>query len=306
MRPLALNRSRNYPLIGPLFADPLSRHARTTSPYLPGATMVSSQNGWSANQRSQTQAYTVGNGRKIQLRKGDAGFVLKHFADWFDQKIEDIDQGADDWGYAERNVRGSATEVSNHASGTAMDLNATKHPLGKRGTFSKAKTSAIRQRLKLYDGVIRWGGDYRNRADEMHFELNADSAAVSAVAAKLRAAQSSTVSNLKKLVTPRMPSVPIEVTRIRNAINNRRPLPLADLEALIKRGTKPYAAAAKALRDAMQPALRAWLDATTPKPAKKAVAKKTTTKKAPAKKAPAKKTVAKKAPAKKASAKKAP
>ena len=25
--------------------------------------------------------------------------------------------------------------------------------------------------LRLYGGVVRWGGDFRGRADEMHFEL---------------------------------------------------------------------------------------------------------------------------------------
>lgn len=148
--------------------------------------MAVSQNGWTANDVNLTQNYTIGNGRQIRLRKGDAGFLLKHFADWFDAKIEDIDAGQlDDWGYAERPIR-DGVELSNHASGTAMDLNATKHPLGARGTFPAAKASAIRQRLALYNGAIRWGGDYVNRADEMHFEINADAATVKRVADKIR------------------------------------------------------------------------------------------------------------------------
>lgn len=150
--------------------------------------MAVSQNGWSANDVSLTQNYTIGNGRQIRLRRGDAGFLLKHVADWFDAKIEDIDAGQiDDWGYAERPIR-DGVELSNHASGTAMDLNATKHPLGVRGTFPSAKASAIRQHLALYDGALRWGGDYANRADEMHFEINADAAKVAAVARSIRAA----------------------------------------------------------------------------------------------------------------------
>lgn len=151
--------------------------------------MTLSQNGWSANDISQTANYTIGNGRVVRLRRGDAGYLLKHFADWFDKNIEDIDQGADDWGYAERTIRGDATTVSNHASGTALDLNATKHPLGQRGTFTAAKAFKIRAQLKTYQGAIRWGGDYTNRADEMHFEINTNPATVGKVATNIRAAE---------------------------------------------------------------------------------------------------------------------
>jgi hypothetical protein len=151
--------------------------------------MVLSQNGWSANDISQTANYTIGNDRIVRLRRGDAGFLLKHFADWFDKNVEDIDIGADDWGYAERTIRGDATTLSNHASGTAIDLNATKHPLGKRGTFTAAQTFKIRNQLKVYGGAIRWGGDYTGRPDEMHFEINANAATVGKVATNLRAAK---------------------------------------------------------------------------------------------------------------------
>src|SRR5699024_11367681 len=73
------------------------------------------------------------------------------------------------WGYAERKIRGGAS-LSNHASGTAIDLNAPRHYLGARGTFTKKQVRAIRKILSDVGGVIRWGGDYRNRKDEMHFE----------------------------------------------------------------------------------------------------------------------------------------
>lgn len=132
-----------------------------------------SQNGFPANVVDMTRVYEIPKtDRYIRLRKGPTGFMLAHFATWFDKKIEKVDQGVwDEWGYAERPIRGSE-ETSNHASGTAMDLNATKHPMGVRGTFTPKQTAMIRRRLKLYRGCIRWGGDYSNRADEMHFEIN--------------------------------------------------------------------------------------------------------------------------------------
>lgn len=114
-----------------------------------------------------------GTGRHLILRDGSAGFVLLHLALWLHETVERIDHGVwDEWGWASRPVRGSSTTTSNHASGTACDLNATLHPLGKRGTFSPAQAKRIRRRLRImYLGMVRWGGDYRIRADEMHFEL---------------------------------------------------------------------------------------------------------------------------------------
>lgn len=135
--------------------------------------MVNSQNGYVANDITRTQVWLIpGTDRKVRLRKGSPGALLVNFAAWFDKAIESVDGGQlDDWGYAERPIRGG-TELSNHASGTALDLNATRHPLGARNTFTDKQEQAIRARLKLYEGCIRWGGDYKNRADEMHFEID--------------------------------------------------------------------------------------------------------------------------------------
>lgn len=150
--------------------------------------LLLSQNGWPANDQRLVIQWTIpGTVRKIRLELGDGGFLLTHFAAWFDKNIEDIEANQlDDWGYAERLVRGSATDLSNHASGTAMDLNALKHPLGSVNTFTVAQRNAIREQLKLYEGAIRWGGDYVGRKDEMHFELNASAAVVKRVADKIR------------------------------------------------------------------------------------------------------------------------
>lgn len=202
--------------------------------------MVLSQNGYSANDISQTAEYVIGDGRKVRLRRGDAGFLLKHFADWFDKHIEDIDQGADDWGYAARTIRGDSTQLSNHASGTALDLNATKHPLGKRGTFTAAKASAIRQRLKLYGGVIRWGGDYVNRADEMHFEINANAANVARIATTIRAGAAKETA------------VPLAHQRVVNDMNDRHLANLDNISAAQKTGVQPYSDAANDYHDAVQ------------------------------------------------------
>ena len=95
------------------------------------------------------------------------------FAEQFHELIEPIDGGAlDDWGYCYREVRQVPGKLSNHASGSAIDLNATRHPLGKAGTFPAEKVPMIQALAKKY-GLV-WGGDYRNRKDEMHFEVGID------------------------------------------------------------------------------------------------------------------------------------
>lgn len=144
--------------------------------------MVTSQNGYSANDVTLTQSYKIpGTTRAVRLRKGSPGQILVRWAAWFDANVEPIDVGQlDDWGYAERPIRGG-TQLSNHASGTAIDLNSAKHPLAARGTFTPAQTARIRTELRQYGGCIRWGGDYANRADEMHFEIVKDQHACDAM-----------------------------------------------------------------------------------------------------------------------------
>ena len=97
--------------------------------------------------------------------------LLVGFCAEFHEKVEPIDgEALDDWGYCFRMVRGTTDKLSNHSSGTAVDLNSTKHPLGKVGTFPAAAVPMIRALAKKYG--LTWGGDYKNRKDEMHFEVS--------------------------------------------------------------------------------------------------------------------------------------
>lgn len=72
------------------------------------------------------------------------------------------------WGFAYRAIIGSFVP-SKHSAGIAIDLNAPRHPLGRRGTFTSAQATRCRAIARKYG--LRWGGDW-TRADEMHFELN--------------------------------------------------------------------------------------------------------------------------------------
>lgn len=148
---------------------------------------LNSQNGWQASKiRTEIgiDSFSIP-GTKVKLACAKAvAPLLVGFAAEFHQLIEPIDEGGlDDWGYCFRQVRGSTDNLSNHSSGTAIDLNATKHPLGKVGTFPIEKVPMIRALAKKY-GLI-WGGDYRNRKDEMHFEIALTPAKAAALIEKL-------------------------------------------------------------------------------------------------------------------------
>lgn len=135
--------------------------------------MVASQNGWRANDRSVISTKTVpGTGVKLAVRTGPAGDLLIAAAARWNREVEPLEAGTC-WGYAERVVRGG-TDLSNHASGTAIDLNAPQHPLSTQpsANFSGAELAAVRRIIGATGGVLRWGGDYNGRKDGMHVEVN--------------------------------------------------------------------------------------------------------------------------------------
>ena len=133
-----------------------------------------SYNGWPASKDPAeigVKSFPV-SGTAIKLRCSEkVAPLLLGFAEEFNNLIEPIDGGTlDDWGYAFREVRGVPGKISNHSSGTAIDLNSTRHRLGEVGTFELTKVPMIRALANKYG--LSWGGDYRNRKDEMHFEIS--------------------------------------------------------------------------------------------------------------------------------------
>ncbi len=148
--------------------------------------MLTSYNGWPASKDQAEigiKSYSVP-GTLIKLRCAEkVAPLLVGFAAEFHNLIEPLDVGAlDDWGYAYRDVRGVPGKLSNHASGTAIDLNSLRHPLGKVGTFDAAKVPMIRALAKKYG--LTWGGDW-TRKDEMHFEISIGPAKVAELITKL-------------------------------------------------------------------------------------------------------------------------
>lgn len=208
--------------------------------------MATSQNGYIANDQSRTQVWTIpGTKRTVRLRKGSPGELLTLIAARFHKEVEDIEAGIfDDWGYAERPIRGSTTTLSNHASGTAIDLNATKHPLGVpiSRTFTPTQIARIRAIVKDFDGCIRWGGEW-SRPDGMHFEINASVEKCDAT--------------LKKLKTPEedMPLTDAELDKI---VNRLKPVITAAAEA---EGAKTRATIHNLVGDVVDSDPAVWGDA---------------------------------------------
>lgn len=150
--------------------------------------MATSQNGWPVLQSGSPFLHkwiVPGTNRHFYLRGGSAGFLLMHYVLFHHEEIENISGGVwDEWGYAYRPIRGQSSGYSNHASGTAIDVNATRYPLS---TVHMAawRMVKIRARLLIYTGCIRWGGDYSGRKDQMHFEINRPLGACESRAKKL-------------------------------------------------------------------------------------------------------------------------
>jgi hypothetical protein len=134
---------------------------------------LTSPNGWPASEDRQAigiQSFVIpGTKTKIACAKAVAPLLI-NFCKEFDELVESINEGQlDDWGYAFRMTRSSDRVLSNHASGTAIDLNAIKHPLGKSNTFNKDQRNTINLLITKYG--LNWGGNYKKRKDDMHFEI---------------------------------------------------------------------------------------------------------------------------------------
>lgn len=137
--------------------------------------MEHSQNGYTVSADAIESVHIPGTAVTLGVRNGSPAVILRYVAEQFNEHVQRLHAGTC-WGYAHRVIRGG-TALSNHASGTAIDLNAPLHPLGTdpHHSFTTAQINAIHALLIRchVDGtpVVRWGGDYHGRKDSMHFEL---------------------------------------------------------------------------------------------------------------------------------------
>lgn len=152
--------------------------------------MDRSYNGWTASRNPAdfgglTKLVVAGEEFAPGVRSGDVATVFQYFWTQFNKRVEPLVKEdwhqADDWGFNYRPNVNNPTQLSCHASATATDGNATRHPNGKRGTFTAPQVREIRQICAELKNVVRWGGDFPT-ADEMHVEICDNEAAVRAAA----------------------------------------------------------------------------------------------------------------------------
>ncbi len=169
--------------------------------------MFYSQNGYSAKDATLIAAYTIPKTDiRIALRKGDVSVVLLFVLEQFHTTVQPL-RKKDTGGYNPRSIIGGRT-LSNHASGTAIDVRWQDHPLGAHGTFSATEVAAIKDILTFCEGTVRWGGNYKGRKDEMHFEVVGSPSAVARIADKVRAYNlGKTVGKVIKAI-PAFPAYP--------------------------------------------------------------------------------------------------
>jgi len=73
--------------------------------------------------------------------------------------------------FVARFIRGSTTVLSNHAFGSAFDINAAFNPLGAEPAFP-GKTGCVYDLVSIaHDHGFYWGGHFAKRRDGMHFEV---------------------------------------------------------------------------------------------------------------------------------------
>lgn len=154
--------------------------------------MPYSYNGWYASPNLNLRPLVVAGESFVPgvLDDDDVWTVFNYLVNRLHNEVEPIVRSdwhqADDWGYSYR-LTTNDDSLSCHASGTAIDYNATRHPFGvdASANFTPAQITEIRQ-IVNEAGVVVWGGDYRNTPDAMHFEISGTKAEVAAAATRLR------------------------------------------------------------------------------------------------------------------------
>lgn len=118
------------------------------------------------------------------IKSGDVETVMTYLVRQLDSRVEPIEEypPGDEWGYNYRANVNNPGQLSCHASGTAIDYNATQHPNKVDYTWTQAQTREIHKILDELGGVVKWLEGY----DEMHFEIRGSVGQVAMVAKKIR------------------------------------------------------------------------------------------------------------------------
>ena len=143
---------------------------------------MKSGNGWQASPIQSEIGigiFTVVPGiRPVRLRCAAkaAPLLVAACKEWH-KKVEKLEPG-EVQGYAFRDVRGGNGTLSNHASGSAVDIWPSRHPQGSEsGNFTKEQQANVLAICKKYG--LRSGGTYKTaKPDWMHIEIDISPAKV--------------------------------------------------------------------------------------------------------------------------------
>lgn len=144
-----------------------------------------SYNGWPANDdKSAIDVVPFGDAYGLPfpggVRDGDVRIVLGYVCVQLHYRVESCVSGWD-WGYTFKQNVNNPSQLSCHASGTAVDWNAPIHPNGSSDTFTNAQIGTIYEILDEVQGAVNWLQGY----DEMHFEICVGADTLARVAASL-------------------------------------------------------------------------------------------------------------------------
>lgn len=152
--------------------------------------MPKSYNGWPASKTLATRTIQPVRGVKLTIvDNANVATIFSYLVKQYNARVEPVHgKTVDDWGYSYRvNVNNPAV-LSNHASGTAVDLNAMRHPndVATKKTFTQKQVNEIHKILAELDHTVAWGGDYTHTVDAMHFEINVPPGHLQHTATKIR------------------------------------------------------------------------------------------------------------------------
>lgn len=153
--------------------------------------MERSYNGWPASPNLPTRVIQPVRGLKLRVTDvQNVAEVFDYLCVNYHRRVDNLlkPHPADDWGFAYRPNVNNPSELSCHASGTAVDLDATEHPNGvdETKTFTSAQIREIHQILNELEGTVNWGGDWRHTVDGMHFEIAVPPGELRHIGAKIR------------------------------------------------------------------------------------------------------------------------
>jgi hypothetical protein len=164
-----------------------------------------SYNGWPAsddpNAINIDRDYTVlgtvpygSGGYAGGMKAGDISTVFTYLIEQLDARVEPMDSGGGGdgygcWAYNYRANVNNPSSLSCHASGTAIDYNAPRHPNGTStgpsggGGWTAAQYYEVCEILDELQGALDW----LTSNDPMHFEADVDAATMARIAATLPA-----------------------------------------------------------------------------------------------------------------------